>query len=191
MSLRLPRPILRQTRAPRTCAPTYGCLGTDFTPAGVYKPRSAPCFRYFTTTGATAMSPALLNSTSDSDSERLPYAVAVYCGASSGTEAAFHHAAVCKNLNSPFFFAWSRILVTQWRKTYPIFFSFSSGARSRHAWSAACVWRRHARYHGHHLGRGPQTWRICYRSRPCCHASRRRRGRSDHWRSHRSVRRKP
>lgn len=39
------------------------------------------------------MSPAPLNSPSD---EQPPHAVAVYCGASLGTEVAFHHAAVCK-----------------------------------------------------------------------------------------------
>lgn len=61
----------------------------------LHKPRSTTKsstqlrFRHFTTT-TTAMSPAPLSSPSD---EWLPQAVAVYCGASPGTEPAFHHAA--------------------------------------------------------------------------------------------------
>lgn len=57
----------------------------------LHKPLSTPPrFRYFT---SSAMSPAPLSSPSD---EWLPQAIAVYCGASPGTEPAFHHAAVCK-----------------------------------------------------------------------------------------------
>ena len=60
----------------------------------LHKPRSATHFdfRHFAT-NHIVMSPAPLNSPSD---EQPPHAVAVYCGASLGTEAAFHHAAVCK-----------------------------------------------------------------------------------------------
>ena len=50
------------------------------------------------------MSPAPLNSPSD---ERLPDAVAVYCGASPGTETAFHYAAVCKTSTLLFLLAFS------------------------------------------------------------------------------------
>ena len=60
----------------------------------LHKPLSGmmqPCLHnYFTT---FAMSPAPPSSPTE---ERSPFAVAVYCGASPGTEPAFHHAAVCK-----------------------------------------------------------------------------------------------
>lgn len=130
----VPRSSLHQTQA----RPADWCFNSWIVPRNrlhsgrfLHKPRSAmqPCFQYLTT---VAMSPAPLNSPSD---EQPPHAVAVYCGASPGTEAAFHHAAVCKNTTLHFVVAFFGDL----RKKLV---SFSSGARSRHGWSAACVWRR-------------------------------------------------
>lgn len=135
----------------------------------LHKPRLTTqlCFRYFT---KTPMSPALFNSQSY---ERHPRAVAVYCGAEPGTEPAFHHAATCKTSTLLFVLAFAG----DSRENKSV--SFSIGESPRQAWSAACVRRWYAGDYGHYLRHGPQPWWICNCRRSCCHASRRRRGRSD------------
>ena len=146
------------------CSPSWMPRNRLYSGWLLHKPLATPPrFRYFT---SSAMSPAPLSSPSD---EWLPQAIAVYCGASPGTEPAFHHAAVCKTATLLFDFKENNIK----------FILFSAGESPRYARSAACIWRWFSGNYGHYLEHRPQPWWICHWCRPCCHAPSRRRGRAD------------